>query len=226
MSRIPRNSLDSTFFHVIVQGINKEKIFYKDLYKETYLKKLLDKQEEYKINIIAYCVMDNHTHTVIYTENISNLSNYMKSINISYSRFYNKLETRVGYVFRNRFLSEPILNQKYLINCLKYVHCNPIKANLVTYEGDYKYSSYNDYLNFTGIVNNSTLDLINLDKKDYKSILLENNNNSQNLDENFKSFHNLSLNKKNQELLNFLINELNIDCSVPDFSVPESSDFG
>lgn len=172
MSRLPRMYLNTTYFHVIVQGINKEKIFSKEFYKNIYLEKLLSKQINYKISIIAYCIMDNHAHVLIHTDKPHNLSNYMRSINISYSRFYNKAENRVGYVFRDRFLSEPISDQSYLITCIRYIHNNPVKAKIVSSPNEYIYSSFNDYLNLTGIVTEALLNLINLDPNNISEALI------------------------------------------------------
>ena len=61
-------------------------------------------------------------------------------------------------LFRNRYKSEPIYDRKYLLNCIKYIHNNPVKANIVEECGDYKYSSYNDYSNNTGIAKNKILE--------------------------------------------------------------------
>ena len=50
-------------------------------------------------------------------------------------------------MFRNRYVAEPIYERKYLINCIKYIHNNPLKAKIVSRCEDYKYSSYKDYIN-------------------------------------------------------------------------------
>ena len=49
-------------------------------------------------------------------------------------------------VFRNRYKTEPIYNLKYLINCIQYIHLNPVKAKMVKKCKDYPYSSYNQYI--------------------------------------------------------------------------------
>lgn len=176
MSRISRESYNANYFHVMVQGIKKEKIFYDDSYKKYYIDKMLSKSKDFNIPILSYCLMTNHSHMIVYCNEISILSKYMKSLNITYSHHYNKLENRVGYVFRNRFSSLPIFNQKYLITCIKYIHNNPVKAGIVTNHSDYNYSSYNDYVNFTGIMNDTNLKFINFDKNTYSDVLLKYDN--------------------------------------------------
>lgn len=157
MPRIARESLENGFFHIMVQGIKKEKIFNKDEYKEKYIKLMKFFKEKQKIEIINYCVMNNHVHIIIYTEDINELTIFMQKLNTTYAINYNKAENRVGYVFRNRFESKEIYNQDYLAKCIKYVHMNPVKAGIVKTEGEYKYSSYNDYINKKGIVTDELL---------------------------------------------------------------------
>lgn len=130
----------------MVQGINKEYIFKNKKYIETYLELLRKYIKDYNVTIIAYCIMNNHAHFITYTNKIEDLGNYMHKVNLVYSQFYNKNNNRCGVVFRNRYKSEPIHNLQYLINCIKYIHLNPVKAKMVKKCEDYPYSSYNAYI--------------------------------------------------------------------------------
>ena len=69
----------------------------------------------------------------------------MHKINGNYARYYNYMENRVGYVFRDRFKSQPIMSEKQLYNCIRYIHLNPVKAKIVENPEQYKYSSYRIY---------------------------------------------------------------------------------
>ena len=53
---------------------------------------------------------------------------------------------RVGYVFRDRYVSEPITSKRYFIQCIKYIHMNPVKAKIVSSMEEYQFSSYRFYL--------------------------------------------------------------------------------
>ena len=76
------------------------------------------------------------------------MSKFMPKVNTKYAKYYNYMtDKRVGYVFRDRYTSEAIENERYLINCINYIHNNPVKANIVKRCGDYKYSSYSDFIN-------------------------------------------------------------------------------
>jgi REP element-mobilizing transposase RayT len=160
MPRRPRRNVDTSFLHVIVQGIDKKYIFNSKKSIEIYIKIMLEGLEKYKLKLIAYCVMNNHAHMLFYVENVNELSQYMKYINVKYSRYFNKKEKRVGYVFRDRFLSQPIYNQKYLYKCVAYIHMNPVKAQIVSEPGNYPYSSYSDFIAKNGIVDEAIINIL------------------------------------------------------------------
>lgn len=146
MPRIAHNCLDTSFFHVMVQGINREYIFQKERYINRYLQLLKEKLNRDSLEIIAYCIMNNHAHLLMQVKDIEELSKYMQKVNSTYAQYFNHMETnRVGYVFRDRYKSEPILDRRQLIQCVKYIHRNPVKANMVKNEKEYKYSSYQQF---------------------------------------------------------------------------------
>lgn len=146
MRRMPRSRYDKGFFHVMVQGINKKYIFEKEETKEEYISLLNSYKDKYEISLLAYCVMDNHAHILIYTSKISLMSDYMKTVNSKFARNFNEKNDRVGYVFRDRFNSQFIDSDDYLLKCLHYIHMNPVAAGIVCNPKDYKFSTYNEYI--------------------------------------------------------------------------------
>lgn len=167
MNRTSRDKYGKGFFHIMVQGINKKYIFENRIDKEEYLRLLLKYRGKFNITLLAYCIMDNHAHLLIYTDEVYEMSKYMKVVNSIFARNYNKAFDRVGYVFRDRFNSQYINSKEYLLKCLRYIHMNPVKANMVEKPQEYKYSTYNDYLLKKGIVDDKVIDMIFGDKKDY-----------------------------------------------------------
>lgn len=136
--------MKSSFFHVIIQGHKKEYIFRKERYIYQYVKLIRKYIKETNLTIIAYCIMQNHVHFLIQVkDNIEELSKFFHKLNTMYARYYNYMEEgRVGHVYRDRFLSEPITSHRYLVQCIKYIHFNPVKAKIVKRCEDYKFSSY------------------------------------------------------------------------------------
>lgn len=123
----------------------------------------MDRELEKSNNIIeSYCIMDNHAHFILKVDKIEEISALMQKINSAYAIYYNYMENgRVGYVFRDRFLSEPITNRTYLINCIKYIHNNPVKARMVEHCEEYEFSSYKDFLK---TLNNDNRDVFSQDE--------------------------------------------------------------
>ena len=168
MSRTARQYKYASFFHVIVQGIDKEEIFKRERYINEYLKLITKYSEELNIKIIAYCIMTNHAHLLIQTNKIEYISKMMLKVNSIYAKYYNYMENgRVGYVFRDRFVSEPIDSKVYLINSIKYIHMNPVKAGMVKECGDYKFSTFNIFLDS---LNKKKFNVNILTKEDYEEI--------------------------------------------------------
>lgn len=167
MPRKGRYLLNGKLCHYIVQGINKEYIFEEKDDKNKYLSLLKKYYKKYKIDVICYCIMDNHTHLILYSDNINNISEFMRIVNSLYAMYYNKRRNRVGYVFRDRYKSVLILDRRQLLRCIKYIHMNPVKANIVKNESEYEYSSYKDYINNSGFLNQRILDFLFLKSQDY-----------------------------------------------------------
>ncbi len=178
MPRLPRNNIKTSYFHVMVQGIDKEYIFNRKIDIKYYISILYELKDELNIKIIAYCIMNNHAHLLIHTNDVSNLTKYMHKTNTKYAIYYNKIHDRVGYVFRNRFKSEGIYSERQLYNCISYIYNNPVKAKICSTPEEYPYSNAKYY---KGIIEENNLySFLGMDNdKDYKKIiktyLIENN---------------------------------------------------
>ncbi|MBR3324514.1 MAG: transposase [Clostridia bacterium] len=142
MSRVPRMYLNTEYFHIITQGINKNYIFNESTDIKLYIKKMYELKNKYNIKIIAYCIMNNHAHILINSKTINNLSKYMHDLNTIYACYYNKKYKRIGYVFRDRYKAEGIYSEKHLYNCINYIYNNPVKAKICCKPEDYLYSNY------------------------------------------------------------------------------------
>jgi len=131
----------------MVRGINHELIF-EQIRERNYFKKVLKKHlEHYNIEIHAYCIMSNHAHFILKSNDINKISFYMSKVLAEYANYYNYKRNRNGHVFQNRFKSECINDENYYWNCVRYIHMNPVKAHISVTAGEYRDSSYKEFKN-------------------------------------------------------------------------------
>ena len=90
MPRYPRSYLNTPFFHIMTQGINKSYIFDNSQDITYYISKMYNLENEHNIKVLAYCIMNNHAHILIRTDRVNQLSKFMQRLNTSYGRYYNK----------------------------------------------------------------------------------------------------------------------------------------
>lgn len=145
MTRLSRQESNTGYYHVMTRGINKNKIFKSKPDKQKLIDIIREKLSEVDCKVYAYCVMDNHLHLLL-NSSIENLSLFMKKINISYAMYYNWKNDRIGPVFQDRFRSENILNDRYFYGVIRYIHNNPVKANIVAKPEKYNWSSMSEYI--------------------------------------------------------------------------------
>lgn len=145
MPRKPREKSPTDHYHVMMRGINKERIFDNPKHKNFLLDLLETHIKENNIEILAYCIMNNHLHLVLQGD-LTDISAALKKVNIRFAMRLNKDQDRVGHVFQDRYKSEVIYNDQHLLQAIKYVHNNPVKAKMTNKPEDYKWSSYRFYL--------------------------------------------------------------------------------
>ncbi len=209
MPRYPRKNIQTEYLHIMTQGINKTYIFNGDEDIKYYIKLLYELKDEYNVNIIAYCIMNNHAHILVKINNINNLSKYMQRINTKYGKFYNKKYNRVGFVFRNRYKSEGIYTINHLYNCINYIYENPVKAGICKYASEYKYSNYkkinekienNDHYIFLETDEDIEKNIDYLIRRYVKNNNIENTNEFKKLIVELKDKYNYSLRKISEQL--------------------------
>ncbi|MDO7785874.1 REP-associated tyrosine transposase [Desulforamulus aquiferis] len=145
MPRYARERSETGIYHIMMRGIDKRDIFIKDDDYEKFLHYIEKAKEKSGITLLAYCLMTNHLHLLI-KEGKEQIGDSIKRISVGYAQYHNRKYGRTGHLFQNRYNSEPVNDEKYLLTVLRYIHQNPIKAGIVKVIGDYKWSSYLDYL--------------------------------------------------------------------------------
>lgn len=153
MPRQARQASSTGIYHVIVRGINRQDIFHEDDDRERYLMTLKRIALESQSEVMGYCLMDNHAHLLI-KEGASGISLLMKRLGASYAYWYNLKYDHAGHVFQDRFKSENVEDEPYLVTVLRYIHRNPVKAGIASKPEDYRWSSArNYYTSDTNMVN-------------------------------------------------------------------------
>lgn len=132
-------------YHIIERGNGRKEIFLEDKDRFRFLDTLQKTKKKYNYKIYAYCLMGNHVH-LIADSNGSDISQIMKSINISYAIYFNRKYKRSGHLFQDRFKSEVVDDYRYLVELSRYIHLNPVRAKIVKNPADYKWSSYAVYV--------------------------------------------------------------------------------
>lgn len=145
MPRKPRQASQSGFYHFINRGVNKKKLFHRDEDYLFYLGLLKEYSSRLPILIYHYCLMNNHTHLLVKADSVDFLSQFGHFVQRRYAYYYCKTYRWSEQVFRKRFISIPIKDDEYLLECGRYIERNPLSANLVEDPKDYPYSSYSYY---------------------------------------------------------------------------------
>lgn len=143
MPRQARQRSVTDVYHVIQRGISHILIFCEDADRLMFINLLkLEACETFKV--YCYCLMDNHLHLIVKSDRLSFHIHRIFSI---YAGWFNHKYERKGYLFQNRFKSEVIEDEGYLLRCCRYVLQNPLKAGLCGKVSEYRWSSYSDYFN-------------------------------------------------------------------------------
>ena len=145
MPRHQRKLSKTSVYHIMLRGNERKKIFESNEEKQRLLDDISVKQNEFEFSIYAYCIMDNHVHIVINSKD-KDISTIMKGIAIRYAYFYNVQHNRIGHVFQDRFKSETVEDERYLMAVIRYIHNNPVKAKIVNRSEDYQWSTYRQFL--------------------------------------------------------------------------------
>lgn len=144
MPRKSRTISSTGIYHIILRSVNQHIIFEEDADYQKFLYILSDCKSKYDIDIYAYCLMDNHIHLLLYS-NQDTLSSFFQSLGTRFVRWYNTKYCRSGHLFQDRFHSSVIENNTHYLSTLFYIHNNPVKANICQNQSEYYWSSYNAF---------------------------------------------------------------------------------
>jgi putative transposase len=145
MARKPRVYFPGALYHVISRGNQRQDIFLDDKDRTAYLSYLSECKERYSIEVYAYALMKNHIHLLLEVHEIP-LSRFMQSLLFRYARFFNKRYSKVGHLFQGRYKAILCDKDAYLLELVRYIHLNPIRAKVVSDLERYLWTSHLSYL--------------------------------------------------------------------------------
>lgn len=149
MTRKKREWYEDAYYHITCRGNHRNDIFRDEGDFGMYIDLLcfyLRQFNESPYEVICYCLMDNHVHLLMRMSS-KPLSLFMQQLNHSYARYFNEKYNYVGHLFQDRFFADLIENDEQLLEVSRYIHLNPVRAQMVIKPSDYKWSSYPAFVN-------------------------------------------------------------------------------
>lgn len=141
MARPLRLEFPGALYHVTARGNARQDIFFGDADHAAFLDVLAETCAHQRWRCHAYCLMTNHYHLVVETED-ANLSHGMRQINGVYTQNFNRRHGRVGHLLQGRYKAILVDKEGYLKELARYVVLNPVRAGLVGRPEDWRWSSY------------------------------------------------------------------------------------
>lgn len=175
-NRDHKSFLPGYFYHIYNRGNNRENIFYGEQDYKAFLFRIglalgftskelsehsltnvpgsrirITKTKKGDFKIHAFCLMKNHFHILIEQCSDVPVSKFVSKICTSYAMYVNKKYKRVGHIFQDQFKAVLIESDAQLMWTSSYIHMNPVEDGFANHPSEYKWSSYNDYVNSRGL---------------------------------------------------------------------------
>ena len=144
VTRPLRIEFPGAYYHVMNRGLEHRHTFLTTGDHRRFVELLADVARRWQARIFAYCCMPTHYHLLLQTP-LGNLSRVMRHVDGVYTQRFNRAHPRDGPLFRGRYKSILVDAETYLLQLVRYIHLNPVKARLVSDPGAYAWSSHRCY---------------------------------------------------------------------------------
>lgn len=144
LPRPPRLHVPGGYYHVYARGNGKQDIFFTSNDRLRWEQLLRDGLQRYNHLLHAYCWMTNHVHVAIQAGQ-EPLARFIGTLLSRYAKGFNRNMGRSGHLFERRYGAKLVKDDSYLLELVRYIHQNPIRAGIVTRVSDYKWCSHHVY---------------------------------------------------------------------------------
>lgn len=145
MARKPRLHLPGGLYHVVLRGNGRQDIFFDRDDRHHFYLLLQEGVTRYAHRIHGFCLMTNHVHLALQVGEVP-LSKIMQNLAFRYTRWVNRRQRRVGHLFQGRYKAVLVEVESYLLELVRYIHLNPVRAKMVKKPEDYPWSGHRAYL--------------------------------------------------------------------------------
>jgi len=145
MARPLRITYPGAFYHITSRGNERKEVFKSKRDRQKFLEYLESASQRYDAVIHAYCLIYNHYHLLMETPT-GNLPQIMRHINGAYTTYFNVKRKRAGHLFQGRYKAILVDIDEYAKELSRYIHLNPVRAELVKTPEEYEWSSYQFYI--------------------------------------------------------------------------------
>ncbi len=145
MSRRLRLYVPGGFFHVMLRGVDREGVFRDGADRAQFCFYLKEALQRFELRLHAFCLMTTHVHLVL-QQSTAGLGKMVHHFAFRYARWFNDRWGRRGHLFGDRFKGLLVQEDNYLLELVRYVHLNPVRAGMVERPEDHAWSSCRHYL--------------------------------------------------------------------------------
>jgi len=145
MARRPRIHFAGALYHVISRGNRRQGIFRDEKDLKRFLTYLSHCKMRFPFRLYAYALMKNHIHLLVEVEKVP-LSKIMQSFLFRYTQYFNRRYRQVGHLFQGRYKAIVCDKDAYLLELVRYIHLNPVRARVVKRPEDYVWTGHLSYL--------------------------------------------------------------------------------
>ena len=144
MARKPRIHAPDAFYHVILRGNGKQDIFFNDQDRYRFYLLMQEGVERFRHRIHAFCLMTNHVHLLVQVADLP-LSRIFQNLSFRYTRWINWRHERSGHLFQGRYKAILVDGDAYLLELVRYIHLNPVRAGMVAAPTDFPWTGHKAY---------------------------------------------------------------------------------